>query len=62
MIDCVEQVDTFNGMSLCVIKVPGNQVVFLHVRFGLNSVVNDQHTVISFYLANQWLGLLPQVA
>lgn len=62
MIEAVEQVDALNGAALSVVEMPGNQVVFGHMVFGLHGVVKDEHAVMGLNLANQGLNLAPEVA
>ena len=54
-VEQVHHVDLLDIPAHAMIVMPADHLVLLAVRFALNAVVNDQHTIIKLTLAN--LGL-----
>jgi len=51
-VECGEKVDALDARAQCVVVVPADQ--FTGIGMG-NTIVNDQHSVLTLHLANEWL-------
>ena len=59
MVECSQEIDTFNTTALSMVVMPADDVIFISGRLLGNGVIKNKHTIIVLNSPNVWLNNLP---